>query len=109
MTHRQHQSLSGKARTFSFVLCLGMLAGVLIWAKLRLVTDIPRSAYADPREVEIPGDESGDRLIDQTAGLLEGLSEPSDSSDVDESNEEQEADLETRSITDPDLYLIIKP
>ena len=112
MTHRQHQSLSGKTRAFSFVLCLGMLAGVLIWAKLRLVTDIPRSAYADPREVEIPGDEPGDELIDQTPGLLEGLSEPSepsDSSDVDESNEEQEADLETRSITDPDLYLIIKP
>jgi len=29
---------------------LGMLAGVLIWAKLRLVTDIPRSAYAEPKE-----------------------------------------------------------
>jgi len=27
-----------------------MLAGVLIWAKLRLVTDIPRSAYAEPKE-----------------------------------------------------------
>lgn len=39
-------------RSFSLLLCLGALAGVLIWAKLRLVTDIPRSAYADPREVE---------------------------------------------------------
>ena len=41
-------------RSFSLLLCLGALAGVLIWAKLRLVTDIPRSAYADPREVEAP-------------------------------------------------------
>lgn len=39
------------ARSMTFLLCLGMLAGVLIWAKLRLVTDIPRSAYADPEEV----------------------------------------------------------
>lgn len=31
-----------------FVLCVGSLAGVLIWSKLRLVTDIPRSAYAVP-------------------------------------------------------------
>ena len=37
-------------RNLSLLFCLGMLAGVLIWAKLRLVTDIPRSAYADPRE-----------------------------------------------------------
>jgi hypothetical protein len=42
---------SGNAtRSFSLLLCLGALAGILIWAKLRLVTDIPRSAYADPRE-----------------------------------------------------------
>ena len=43
------------------MLCLGMLAGVLIWAKLRLVTDIPRSAYADPREAQAvsPVEDSG--------------------------------------------------
>lgn len=34
---------------------MGMLAGVLIWAKLRLVTDIPRSAYAEPRELDASG------------------------------------------------------
>ncbi len=38
-------------RSMTFILCMGMLAGVLIWAKLRLVTDIPRSAYAVPEEV----------------------------------------------------------
>jgi len=30
------------------MLGLGLLAGVLIWAKLRLSTDIPRSAIAEP-------------------------------------------------------------
>ncbi|MCA9303912.1 MAG: hypothetical protein KC996_07315 [Phycisphaerales bacterium] len=46
----QRQSHQKFARSLTFLLCLGMLAGVLIWAKLRLVTDIPRSAYADPQE-----------------------------------------------------------
>lgn len=48
-----------RARSFSLLLCLGALAGVLIWAKLRLVTDIPRSAYADPREVMTPDPNAG--------------------------------------------------
>ncbi len=64
MNHKHNnnspQSLAGKTRNLSLVLCLGLLAGVLIWAKLRLVTDIPRSAYADPREVMVP-----DELLDQ--------------------------------------------
>ncbi len=30
------------------MLSAGALAGVLIWAKLRLVENIPRSAYAEP-------------------------------------------------------------
>lgn len=47
MGRRSHEK---HARSLTFLLCLGMLAGVLIWAKLRLVTDIPRSAYADPEE-----------------------------------------------------------
>ena len=45
-------------RAFAWLLALGTLAGVLIWAKLRLATDIPRSALAEP---EAPGgDGSGD-------------------------------------------------
>ncbi len=28
---------------------IGALAGVLIWAKLRLVSNVPRSVYADPK------------------------------------------------------------
>lgn len=35
------------------VVLAGLLAGLLIWSKLRLVTDIPRSAFADPREVVV--------------------------------------------------------
>ena len=53
--HFNKSSLSKQTRNLTFVLCMGMLAGVLIWAKLRLVTDIPRSAYADPRELEPTG------------------------------------------------------
>lgn len=40
------------ARQAVFVLGIGSLAGVLIWSKLRLVTDIPRSAYAVPEQGE---------------------------------------------------------
>ncbi|MFK7884662.1 MAG: hypothetical protein AB8F26_10825 [Phycisphaerales bacterium] len=39
-------------RQAAFVLSAGALAGILIWSKLRLVTDIPRSAYAVPESVE---------------------------------------------------------
>ncbi len=78
-SHKPQESLSSKTRKLSVVLCLGMLAGVLIWAKLRLVTDIPRSAYADPREVEVPdlqiSDQNGDQLIDRQDGLIESESE----------------------------------
>lgn len=41
-----------RGRALTFLLSMGMLAGVLIWAKLRLVTDIPRSALAVPEEVD---------------------------------------------------------
>lgn len=41
-----------RGRALTFMLSMGMLAGVLIWAKLRLVTDIPRSALAVPEELD---------------------------------------------------------
>jgi hypothetical protein len=56
-----------RARAFTFMLSLGMLAGVLIWAKLRLVTDIPRSALAVPEEIE-PTEidpESDPKIVDE--------------------------------------------
>jgi hypothetical protein len=55
-----------RARALTFMLSLGMLAGVLIWAKLRLVTDIPRSALAVPEQVE--GDDRGDDQIAVESG-----------------------------------------
>lgn len=50
------------------VALVGALAGLLIWSKLRLATDVPRSAYAVPEakdpqkpgpgeQSETPGDE----------------------------------------------------
>lgn len=91
MTHNQsnkpHESLGGKARNLSVVLCLGMLAGVLIWAKLRLVTDIPRSAYADPREVEVPDDQ----ISDQPSEWQDDFSDP------------EFEDIEEDAIEEPEL------
>lgn len=66
-----------RARAFTFMMSLGMLAGVLIWAKLRLVTDIPRSALAVPEEVEptesdpASGTESGSEIIDEQDGFVD--------------------------------------
>jgi len=51
-------------RKLSVVFSLGLLAGVLIWAKLRLVTDIPRSAYAEPREVQQPETDQDSEHLD---------------------------------------------
>jgi len=77
-----------RARALTFMLSLGMLAGVLIWAKLRLVTDIPRSALADPREVEASNktqDDSIDQISDETVDL-EDLSDEMDESGPDSEN-----------------------
>ena len=61
-THERKRgfNLTGTARSFALLLCLGTLAGVLIWSKLRLVTDIPRSAYADPKEGQPAGEDGED-------------------------------------------------
>jgi len=66
---------SGATRNLALLLCLGTLAGVLIWAKLRLVTDIPRSAYADPRETEVLPDSEDDGLSVEDDHIEEPLEE----------------------------------
>lgn len=43
------------------VIALTALAGLLIWAKLRLVTDFPRTVQADP-----PSEETGTDLSDES-------------------------------------------
>lgn len=57
--------IGNATRNLSLLLCLGALAGVLIWAKLRLVTDIPRSAYADPREGHVVESNDEPAVVDQ--------------------------------------------
>lgn len=45
-----------------------MLAGLLIWTKLRLVSDIPRTAYADPKQgVQIDDDANPEPLSGESA------------------------------------------
>ncbi len=40
----------------STTLSIGALAGLLIWTKLRLVSDLPRSAYAVPHVIDDEGE-----------------------------------------------------
>lgn len=42
-------------RSVGGLLAFAAAAGLLIWTKLRLVTDIPRSVYADPKEQQADG------------------------------------------------------
>ncbi|MFK7759325.1 MAG: hypothetical protein AB8C13_05195 [Phycisphaerales bacterium] len=84
------ESNERRGRALTFMLSLGMLAGVLIWAKLRLVTDIPRSALAVPEEVDGQrGDpESVDSVEHDESGLPvenDSANEPMSQSEPDES------------------------
>lgn len=66
-----------RARQAVFVLSAGALAGVLIWSKLRLVTDIPRSAYAVP-ENHAPHPEPAPSIEDGVrapSGVVDGASD----------------------------------
>ena len=94
---RSSHGIINQSRNLGVVLCLGMLAGVLIWAKLRLVTDIPRSAYADPREVEIPDQDP------------EGLVVHDDQTQESDSDNGAETTLNTDPITNSDDESLIKP
>lgn len=51
---------SRRTRRAVFVMGTMAVAGVLIWSKLRLATNIPRSAYAVPEDRSVePGDSGG--------------------------------------------------
>lgn len=43
-----------------FVMGMMAVAGVLIWSKLRLATNIPRSAYAVPEQADAPAADGAD-------------------------------------------------
>jgi len=58
-----------RAETAVLVLVCGSLAGLLIWSKLRLVSDLPRSAYADPKRQTVPDDDgAGSDQADEPGG-----------------------------------------
>ena len=50
----QSRSSTGRHSNRSLVLlvAVGALAGLLLWAKLRLVSNMPRSVYADPHAAQ---------------------------------------------------------
>lgn len=68
----------------SGAMAASLVCGLLIWAKLRLVTDIPRTAYATPeRRVEATpiGAEAGTNSLESDAPALPataGVDEPGD-------------------------------
>lgn len=76
-------------RRAGFAMSLMAVAGVLIWAKLRLVTNIPRSAYAEPDRAQVdeaPGQgEAGD-------GWVEVLPAPATGADPHAGEVEPDAD-----------------
>jgi hypothetical protein len=47
-THSCGSSRSRSLRRVGLALCLVLAVGMLIWFKLRVVTGVPRQAYADP-------------------------------------------------------------
>lgn len=56
-------TLRGVVASLSLALALGML----IWVKLRLVTNVPRTAYADPKkQVERPAPAVDGRLTSES-------------------------------------------
>ncbi len=83
--HKASQTVTKHTRNLTLVLCMGMLAGVLIWAKLRLVTDIPRSAYADPNETKLLHDQAivgdHDQMVEAVETELKNDESDDDSTD----------------------------
>ena len=52
----------------STVLAVVALAGLLIWTKLRLVSDLPRSAYAVPNLIDAGEGEGEPRSVGASEG-----------------------------------------
>lgn len=52
------------------------VAGVLIWSKLRLATNIPRSAYAVPEQAEPAGSHAVDQAVTDGADAPEQVLGP---------------------------------
>lgn len=53
------------------VIALGVFAGLLLWTRLKIVTDTPRTVFADPKEHEAsPSLQGGFMLDDSTEDVL---------------------------------------
>jgi hypothetical protein len=50
---------------------IALAIGMLIWVRLRLVTDIPRSVYAEPQQQE-PATPAGDASSQDAVALHDG-------------------------------------
>jgi hypothetical protein len=49
------------------MIALSMFAGLLIWAKLRLVTDFPRTVQADPVDRQVDSKQAIPDQVDQAS------------------------------------------
>lgn len=76
-------------RRAGFAMSLMAVAGVLIWAKLRLVTNIPRSVYAEPDRAQV---EDGVDRSGTPDGWVEVLPAPAKVSDPVEGDTAKNAD-----------------
>ena len=72
MTDRSKKWRRWLGGLFMFVL----FAGMLFWTKLRLVSDIPRSAYAEPKEKQVDDSSAaGEREDADAAPEVDGSSD----------------------------------
>ncbi len=60
------KACSTTVRSITWGLVLTGSVALLIWAKLRLVTTVPRTAYADPDAVQVDPAPAGDQTPAQS-------------------------------------------
>jgi len=82
-------------RAFGGFAVFALFAGMLFWTKLRLVSEIPRSAYADPPAKMVDPEQVDPDQVDANQG------EPAVQDDT-EPDEPTESDTEDRDQTELD-------
>jgi hypothetical protein len=105
MNIRSLQNAPGPRRGLTFMLALGAVAGILLWAKLRLVSNMPRSVYADPKQVDGADGGNHARKRVQNAPTPEEVFEASEArthsqSDGDQSSSESQTGEPSPASTD---------
>ena len=74
-------------RAFGGLAVFALFAGMLFWTKLRLVSDIPRSAYADPPAKAVDAAKGG-----ATDTPEQDTAVPDESADSDQDGSEPDSD-----------------